>query len=765
MAIRLLTAALALALGLPASAAAQVVIDPPMPPCPWWDCEGGAEIVVAEYRLDVTIEDGVATTRVRQVLRNDSDFPGEGEFLHPIPADAAVTGLTLWIDGEPVEGELLDGDVARRTYEEIVRRTLDPALLEYAGDGLLRLRVFPIAPHDSKIVEITYRQVLAADTGLTRYRHPLGREHNAPIESVEAHIDIRSSTSIKTVYSPTHDIGVNRLSDRRVEVGFEGTVASESDFVLYYSADTSAIGLDLLTYADDGEGYFLLLASPGLSAPEAVVPKDVVVVLDVSGSMEGEKLEQAQDAATYILRHLNSDDRFDVIAFSTGANSFGSGLRPSDDADAAATWVAGLAAGGSTNIDLALDQAVDRADPDRPTYVLFLTDGLATEGVIATPEILLNLADRAGERVSIFAFGVGFDVDTFLLDAIARDHHGTTTYVTPDEAIDAAVETLYAKVSSPVLTGVSVNVEGVTVSDLYPTPLPDVFRGGQLVVAGRYQGPGTAAITLRGRIGDETVTLVFDDLHFTASGGDSAVPRLWATRKIGHLLTTMRLEGPSEETIDQIVRLSIRWGIVTPYTSYLVTEDSPFGEEALQDISSAAYRSAAATTTPPSGEAAVDAADAAGALATAESGASPADAHGDRVRIGGGHTFVLTAGRWIDTRFDPNMELIPVAYGSADYFALAASNPGLAAAFAVDAAITVVSGDTAYQVVGPTEIVAQIPVTTTTLPPTTVPSPAVTEAPASGDGDNSGVVVLLGLALFAGAIVTIVLKGRRSAVK
>lgn len=761
MAIRLLPALLALVLGLPAPVSAQVVIDPPMPPCPWWNCGGPADVVIEEYRIDVTIENGIAVTRVHQVLRNDSDFVGEGEFLHPIPADAAVTGLTLWIDGEPVEGEILDGESARRTYEEIVRRTLDPALLEYAGDGLLRLSVFPIAPHDTRTVEIEYRQVLPADTGLIRYRHPFGREHNATIEVLEAHVEIRSGDGIKTVYSPSHEVGVNRIDDRRVEVGYEGTGAPDADFTLYYSTDAAAVSLDVLTFAEDGEGYFLLLASPGLSASETVVPKDVVIVLDVSGSMEGEKFDQAQDAARYVLSHLNPEDRFDVIAFSTGADSFGGGLRPATAADDAASWVQALSAGGSTNIDLALSEALDRSADGRSTYVIFLTDGLATEGVIDTPEILDNLQRRAGERVSIFAFGVGYDVDTFLLDTIARDHHGTTTYVTPEEAIDAAVEALYAKVASPVLTGVTLDVDGVTVSDLHPNPLPDVFRGGQLVLAGRYDGSGTATITLSGQVRGEPVDLVFDDLRFTGAGGDPSIPRLWATRKIGALLTSIRLEGPNEETIDQIVRLSIRWGIVTPYTSYLVTEDAPFGAQAIDEIARAAAEYAATTTIPASGQAAVGAADAAGNLSEAETGSVVADEYRDLVRIGGGRTFRLSDGRWIDTGFDPGMETIRVAFGSADYFTLAASDRSLAAALAVDPTLTVVYGGIAYEIVaadGTTDTLPDLATTTTLAPATTVGAlpPADSE---SGSGVPAVALVVAGV--LGGALVLTLVARRR----
>ena len=758
MAIRLIPGLLALLLGLPTPAAAQVVIDPPIPPCPWWNCGGEADVVIEDYRIDVAIEDGIAVTRVTQVVRNDSDFVGEGEFLHPIPADAAVTGLTLWIDGEPVEGELLDTEAARRTYEEIVRNTLDPALLEYAGDGLLRVSVFPIGPHDTRTVEIEYSQVLPADSGLTRYRHPFGREHNATIDAVEAHIEIRSADGVKTVYSPSHVVGVNRITDNHVEVGYEASDAPESDLILYFSTDAEPVSLQVLTYAEDGSGYFLLLASPGLSADETVVPKDVVIVLDVSGSMEGQKFEQAQGAAEYILAHLNPADRFDVIAFSTGTDSFGDGLRPATEAAAADEWVRGLAAGGSTNIDLALNDAFDRAETGRPTYVVFLTDGLPTEGVVDTPEILDNL--EASETVSVFAFGVGFDVDTFLLDAIARDHHGTTTYVSPGEAIDAAVEVLYAKVASPVLTGVALDFDGVTVSDLQPNELPDVFRGGQLVVAGRYEESGFATITLSGRVRGESTEFVFDDARFTESGGESSIPRLWATRKIGELLTTIRLEGPDEETIDQIVRLSIRWGVVTPYTSYLVTEDAPLGEDAIEEISRSAADSAAATTLPASGETAFGAAEAAGDLAAAETGSAPDTIYGDLVRLGGGRTFVFSDGRWVDTAFEPTTETVRVAFGSADYFTLAASDPALAAAMAVAADLTIVHGGIVYEIVAADGEADPLPpdLLTTTIPAATI----AVSSPAAQDESSDFPVALVAIGTMLAAALALTVTAKRT---
>ena len=741
----------------PATAAAQVIDI--LPPCPWWDCDGSSEVVVEEYRVDTTIEDSVATTRVTQVLRNDGRGLAEGDFLFPIPADAAVTGLTLWIDGEPVAGELLDGDAARQTYQEIVRRTLDPALLEFVDDGLLRLAVFPIAAGETRRVEIEYRQILSSDGGLVRYRHPLAREHsNVEVELIVARIEIIESDGLKTVYSPTHSVAVDRLNEDSAVVGFEGSGSQDSDLNLYYSTDAEAVSIDVISYRDGVEGWFLLLASPGLVGDESVAPKDVALVLDVSGSMEGDKLSQAQDAARFVLNNLNPDDRFEVLAFSTGLDRFGDGLRPAADSDAALDWVTRLSAGGATDIHDALSATFDLATAGRPLYVIFLTDGLPTEGLVDTAQILESLESQKSETTSVFAFGVGFDVDTILLDSIAQDHHGTSQYVVPGEDINEAVSALYSKVSSPVLTGVELAIDGVIISDLHPTPMPDIFSGEQLVVAGRYDDWGPATVSLSGRIRGERITIEYDDVRFSAAGGDDAVPGLWATRKIGALLRDIRLNGPNAETIDQIVRISIRHGIVTPYTSYLVTEPAPFGDDAIDVISRSAANSM--TTFAASGEASVGAADAASELSVTDLAAAPETEYRNIVATAGGRTMRQVDGTWIDTTYDPAMEVVRVAFASDDYFDLAAASPAIADALAVGQLVIVVVDGTAYEIVEVGEETDDLPMTvTSSTTTTTTTAQLVLGAGPEDDVDNglstaaialmSALAAAAALALFA----------------
>ncbi len=739
--IRTVVSSLAvLSLVIPSTALAQTVEPMPPLPCPWWQCDGPTDVVIEEYRVETTIEESIATTRITQILRNDGRGTAEGEFLHPIPADAAVTGLTLWIDGEAVTGELLDGEAARLTYQEIVRRTLDPALLEFVDDGLLRLSVFPIPAGDTRKVEIEYRQVLPNDGGLVRYRQAMGREHtNVEIERIVARIEIVESDGLKTIHSPTHSIAVDRQGATSAIVGFEATGDQASDFALYYSTDDGPVAVDVISYRDGDEGWFLLLASPGLVGSDAVTAKDIVLVLDVSGSMEGEKLAQAQDAATFVLDNLNPNDRFEVLAFSTGVAAFGDRLRPASDAADGRDWVRRLSAAGSTDIHDALAAAFSLAAPERPLYVMFLTDGLPTEGVIDTEQILESLQRQRSETISVFAFGVGFDVDTILLDSIARDHHGTSQYVIPGENIEQEVSTLYAKVASPVLTGVELEIDGVIVSDLYPASVPDIFSGEQLVLTGRYDGWGPATVTLSGRLLGDGVTIEYDDVRFAAAGGDDTVPGLWATRKIGALLRDIRLNGPSEETVDQIVRLSIRHGIVTPYTSYLVTEPAPFGEDAIDVIAGRA--ASAATPFAASGEESVTAADAAAELSAADLAAAPHARYRDIVVTAGGRTMRQLNGVWIDTTYDPSMELVRVAFGSDDYFALAATSPTMASTLAVGQHVIVVADGVAYDIVDAGSDGDELPATITEPVEGTTNSAALVLGPQSDKDEDRGLSV------------------------
>jgi Ca-activated chloride channel homolog len=736
----------------PARADGIIIPDPPIciDECPPPPCRGPlpcpprppiVQLAIRFHHVTVTIHDQLAVTHVDQVFFNPNDWQIEGTYIFPIPVDAAVSSFTLWVDGKPVEGKILDAEQARQKYEEIVRSMKDPALLEYVDRGAVQARIFPIPPGGERRIELEYVQALAADNGLVRYTYPLSTEKFSlwPLEDVSISVEVRSTGApIRAAYSPSHDVAISRQDERNVSVGYEAKdVLPDSDFTLYYSLGEEQ-AFHLLSYRDqsdllDPDGFFLALLAPRPEAARESLSKDVILVLDRSGSMEGEKFHQAQEALRYILGHLNPEDRFNVIVFSTGLETYASGLRQADEANEAIAWVDRQSAQGSTDINRALLEAAAMADSERPTYLIFLTDGLPTEGEADSQKILDNFARAASGNLRLFAFGVGYDVDTVLLDSLAQAHHGTTTYVLPEERLDEVISAFYAKVSTPVLTDLELDFGDLRAYDIYPQPLPDLFAGSQIIVVGRYREGGAASVTLRGTVDGRTQTFSFDDQRFAVDDSEaqssalsSQIPRLWATRKIGHLLNQIRLHGPDKETIDQIVRLSIRYGIVTPYTSYLVTEEMPLGAAEQERIAAEQYNQLSSQpAAPSSGQAAVEKAAGQGGMADAESAAAPPAEAVQTVRIVGSKVFVSTEGVWIDTAFDPEkMETVKVAFLSDDYFALAASRPALAAAFALGNRVIALSDGVAYEVVP-----SGTPVEPLKLPPTLAAAPESTELP------------------------------------
>ncbi len=383
------------------------ICDPcPPPPCPTpFPCPVPtpiSQLAIRYHRVKISIDDQIATTHIDQVFYNPNEWAVEGTYLFPVPLGAAISSFTLWMDGEPVSGQVLDADQARQQYWEIVNSLRDPALLEYLGQDALQARIYPIPAKGERRIELEYTQTLNAENGLVRYVYPLNTEKFSlyPLEQVSLSLELHSSQPIQAVYSPSHTVDIQRSSANQVQVGYEASqVTPDKDFALFYSVGTSE-ALHLLTYRDPGApadeaGYFLLFLSPATGEDVKPLPKDVLLVLDRSGSMEGEKFRQAQAALSFILEQLHPQDRFNLLAFSTSTETFSASLNPVSEVPRAQRWVESLSAQGSTDINRALLEAASMFDGERQAYVIFLTDGLPTEGVVESQQILANLAQAA----------------------------------------------------------------------------------------------------------------------------------------------------------------------------------------------------------------------------------------------------------------------------------------------------------------------------------------------------------------------------------
>lgn len=571
-------------------------------PRPWISVDNPPRESRASYRLeslsvDASLDGSVAQVATTQTFRNTGNTTIEATFLFPLPYDGAIDQLTLLVDGKELAGRLLTKEEARSRYEEIVRKSRDPALLEWVGVGMYQTSVFPIPAGDKREVTLRYTQVCRKTGGLTDFLFPLrtARFSAEPVKELRVRVAISSRTELKNIYSPSHEIDIDRTDARHAVVMHrQSDVLTTDDFRLFYDAASDDVGASVIAYrpAGDEDGYFLLLASPKMPADQQPTPKTVVFTIDRSGSMTGAKIDQAREAAKFVLNHLREGDLFNVIAYDDEVESFRPELQRLDASSrsAALGFINGLHAGGGTNINDAIVQTLQQCqDPKRPTYIVFLTDGLPTTGTTTEGQIVENAkqANDAGAR--LFPLGLGYDVNSRLLDKLARSNHGQTEYVRPSENIEDRVSRLYQRIESPVLTGVQIAFErpGATEADgpalnrVYPGGPFDLFAGDQTVVVGRYARGGSGQLRLTGNLRGDATSYAFE-VELPMESRDqshSFVGRLWATRRVGEIIDQIDLQGKNDELVTELVELAKQHGILTPYTSFLAEEEGALRNE------------------------------------------------------------------------------------------------------------------------------------------------------------------------------------------
>ena len=700
-----------------------------------------APLEVTSHQVNVKIDGQVAITSIDQEFYNPNDQRLEGFYMFPVPKGAHIDKFSMEIGGKSVDAELLPADKARGVYEDIVRKMRDPALLEYAGRDLFKVRIFPIEPRSRKPIKISYTELLGSDAGTVTYLYPLSTEKFSakPIKNLSVNIELKSAEPLASIYSPSHKVEIKRDGPNRAVIGYESKDEKpDTDFQLVYSSDTRDVGLRLLTYKPDSDGgYFLLLAAPTVSNETKPAAKDVVFVVDTSGSMAGAKLQQAQKALRFCVENLNADDRFEIVRFSTEAEPLFHELvlADSDHRKRANGFVDDFKPIGGTAIADALQSAlkVRPEKGDRPFVVIFLTDGLPTVGPRNPEEIVLNIKKANGVR--IFSFGIGSDVNTQLLDQIAERTRAFSQYVLANEDLELKVSNFYTRIKEPALTNLRLDLSGgVRTSEMYPADLPDLFKGDQLVVAGRYSGAGDVEAKLTGNVGgrEQTFTykLHFDDRKTT----DDYVPRLWATRRVGFLLDEIRIHGETAELRDETTELARKYGIVTPYTAYLIVEDEdrrrvPMADRSMQSMSAdTATRTEVAKAwtgfkDKKEGEDGVanarsqnafkfaqqaPASIAAGSseslrgFAAAVPAASPAAArvsqYTQQSRFVNGRAFFQNGNQWIDSNAQNTAKRQRVQFNSEEYFNLLTKHPEAGPWLALGQNVVLTLDDTVYEI-------------------------------------------------------------------
>lgn len=563
---------------------------------------------VKDLRVSTVINDAVAETTVSQTFVNSGSVAAEGTYLYPLPEGATPTAFSMTVGEKTMEPRVLTAEEARTTYEGYVRRYRDPALLEYVGRNLVKISVYPIPPQSERVIKMRYTEVLKPQGGMRKYAYSLStsRFGAKPVGVATVSVKLNTTSPLKNVFSPSHDLSVRRPDDKSATASWEGVNdTSDRDLTLFYSTSADDVGLSLLTYrSGDRDGYFMLLATPRVQVPkERILPKQVVFVLDRTGSMSGKKIEQARKSLLFCLGQLRPEDKFDVITFNESPDVLTRALVPANAENLAKArhFVESTEASGGTNIDDALRASLDlvKDEPGKTKMIVFLTDGLPTVGETDINTILTHFKQKNGQVVQnesspalkttalkgkaapgvsparLFCFGLGYDVNVPFLDRLAALGSGDSDYVKPEENVEATVSAFFAKVASPILSNVKLAFDGVDVYDVYPKTLPDLFQGSQLVITGRFRGNGVGSAHLSGLASGSEANFALGAKSGEADGIANFLPRIWAGRKLGYLVDQVRLsENPAgkKEIIDEIVRLSREYGIITEYTSFLVDE-------------------------------------------------------------------------------------------------------------------------------------------------------------------------------------------------
>lgn len=547
---------------------------------------------IKSIEMNARLTDQVAKVQVSQSFVNTGSRQMEVAFVFPLPYDGAIDQLTLLVDGKEVPAKLLDAKEARKQYEAIVRKNQDPALLEWMGTGMFKTSVFPVPPGAERKVTLRYSQLCRKLDGLTDFLFPLStaKYTSHPVEELKLTLSVESNTDIKNIYSPTHTVEIKRPDNKHATATYTGkNEIPTSDFRLLYDVGKGQVGTSVISYRKNtsDDGYLLLLTSPEIKAADDQRPKKTVLfVLDRSGSMSGEKINQAKKALKFVLENLREGDTFNIIAYDSEVETWRPELQKYDGETrkAALGFVEGIYAGGSTNINGALTKALEQLkDKSRPNYVLFLTDGLPTVGETNEQKIAANAKQKNEIRARVFVFGVGYDLNARLLDKLARENFGISEYVRPNEDIEAHVSALYNRIGAPVMTDVSIKVdlegakpeEGAAINRQYPKAVTDLFAGEQLVIVGRYKKPGDAKVTITGKVGDKEQKFDFPAKLVEKSDDDSHafVEKLWAVRRIGEILDEIDLKGKNDELMKEMISLSTQHGVLTPYTSFLADEN------------------------------------------------------------------------------------------------------------------------------------------------------------------------------------------------
>jgi len=551
-----------------------------------------ADIQVNSLHIDGRIINGYAVTEVTQNFTNSGTSSGEVEFRFGIPERAFLSNLTVTVNGKTFYGQSMRKAAAQETYDSAVSSGKTAGMVSNSPSSNVFATSLNVAGGQTAEVSLRYEEFIPRTRGEYIYSIPTSAS-SYPLGTgdFQIRVEIHSPTDFQSFDVPSHPAtDINILSDSsRIAYYHPQTPDVSRDFEIFWTQSPLPQEGSLLTHVtEDGQGYFFHVFAPDMAdLGGSPMAKDIIFVLDKSGSMSGTKIQQLKDSFSSIVDDLRSEDRFNVVFFDDSIDKYSNEIIPVSGStrNDAKTYIDRISADGSTNINDALITALEMFPDSSGTVpiIVFLTDGQPTAGETWTDNIRSNVMAANSQSVAIFSLAFGNDCDFPFLEALSLENFATAQRVDANTDASVQFQNFYETVSTPLLKNINFGYDA-DVSQVYPSHADQLFEGSEIAVVGRFNASRTdmgTTITARSEKGDETFEKVFP---VKDTDKNDFIPRMWAYKRINNLLNQIKVEGESQTLIDEIVDLAMDNNFVTPYTAMVMVADDPeYGENEEED--------------------------------------------------------------------------------------------------------------------------------------------------------------------------------------
>lgn len=558
---------------------------------------GTDQLPLKSTMAQVNIAGVIADVLVTQVYKNTGTKAIEAIYIFPASTRAAVYGMKMTIGERIIEAKIEKRDKARQDYEEAKQNGRSTSLLEQQRPNVFQMNVANIMPGDEIKVELKYTELLIPGDGVYEFvyptvvgprysntpeklasaneswvSNPYTQEGQLPFYTFGLNINLNAGMPVSDVICTSHHVAINFLTKDKVKISLkeDEKFGGNRDFILKYKLKGEQITSGILLYQGQDENFFLaMIQPPKLVKPESIPPREYIFIVDVSGSMSGFPLEVSKTLLKDLIGNLRTTDKFNVILFAGGSeilSDFSLGANQ-QNIKKAIDFIEKQNGGGGTELLPALNRALALCGTENYSRTFII----ATDGYVTVEKEAFDLIRKNLGNANFFPFGIGSSVDRFLIEGMAHVGNGLPFIVTDQNEADDVAAKFRKYVSNPVLTKIQINYNGFDVYDIEPLEVSDVFSERPVLVFGKYRGNPSGFVDLNGQTGGMGINQRLDLSKYTSSNENSALRSLWAREKI-RLLDDYASREQSEELMNEITDLGLKYNLLTNYTSFIAID-------------------------------------------------------------------------------------------------------------------------------------------------------------------------------------------------